>query len=405
MTTIISFNYSLFAILFMKYKLFFPLLLMTLSYSCFANDSTLIKCSAILKNSILIKANEALKELPITITASYCKRSAGGIHDFYSEGDYWWPNPISPDSPYIQKDGLSNPNNFTNHRNALIRFSKIIGYFSSAYLLTDNEIYVRQAVKHLNEWFVDTSTLMNPSLLYAQAINGRVTGRGTGIIDMIQMMEVVKGVEAMEKSKAMDKKVLEKTKEWFIKYLSWVTTHNYGIEEREAKNNHGTCWVMQVAVFANFTGNKQLLAYCIKRFKTVLFPNQLDKDGSFPLEMKRTKPYGYSLFNLDAMSTICQELSTKEDNLWEFTLTDGRNMKKAVDFMSPFVANKSLWKPKPDVMYWDYWPVAQPFLLFGYQAFQDKALLESWEKLNHFPMTEEVVRNLPVRNPFIWLKR
>jgi len=245
---------------------------------------------------------------------------------------------------------------------------------------------------------------MNPSLLYAQAIKGKVTGRGTGIIDMIQMMEVVKGVEIMEKSKAMDKQVLAKTKKWFAKYLIWVTTHPFGVDEREAKNNHGTCWVMQVAVFANFTGNKQLLSYCINRFKTVLLPNQLDKDGSFPLEMKRTKPYGYSLFNLDAMSTICQELSTKEDNLWEFSLQDGRNMKKAVGFMSPFVANKSVWKLKSDVMYWDYWPVAQPFLLFGYQAFQDKVLFETWKRLNHFPMIEEVIRNLPVRNPLIWLK-
>ncbi len=71
-----------------------------------------------------------------------------------------------------------------------------------------------------------------------------------------------------------------------------------------AKNNHGTCWVMQVACFAKFTKNEELLDFCRKRFKEVLLPQQIDKDGSLPLELKRTKPYGYSIFNLDAFTTI-----------------------------------------------------------------------------------------------------
>ena len=75
------------------------------------------------------------------------------------------------------------------------------------------------------------------------------------------------------------------------------------------RNNHGTCWVMQVAVFAKFTGNTAMMQFCSDRYKNVLLPNQMAADGSFPLELKRTKPYGYSIFNLDAMATICQVLS------------------------------------------------------------------------------------------------
>ena len=57
----------------------------------------------------------------MTVTASHCERSAGGKHDFFSEGDYWWPDPANPDGPYIQRDGLSNTNNFMEHRHAMIR--------------------------------------------------------------------------------------------------------------------------------------------------------------------------------------------------------------------------------------------------------------------------------------------
>src|SRR4051812_49544717 len=64
-----------------------------------------------------------MKDAPVTVTAAHSARSAGGPHDYFSEGDYWWPDPQNPDGPYIQKDGLSNPGNFNDHRRALMRFS------------------------------------------------------------------------------------------------------------------------------------------------------------------------------------------------------------------------------------------------------------------------------------------
>ena len=54
------------------------------------------------------------------------------------------------------------------------------------------------------------------------------------------------------------------------------------------------------------------------------------EDGSFPLETACTKPYGYSLFNLDAMATICQTLSDKNDNLWTYTAEGGKNMERVL---------------------------------------------------------------------------
>lgn len=356
----------------------------------------------IIKKTTLQNADWSLKQVPITVTAERCERSAGGIHDFYSEGDYWWQNPEDMHGPYIQKDGLSNPNNFTAHRKAMIRFSQIIGSLATAYLITKKQKYVKQAFKHLNAWFIDEETRMNPSLLYAQAIKGKVTGRGIGIIDMIQMMEVAQGIRVMESSESVSPTKLMKIKMWFSQYLDWVTTHQYGIDEREAKNNHGTCWTMQVAVFARLTQNHKLLNFCKNRYKTVLLPDQMAKDGSFPLELKRTKPYGYSLFNLDAMSTLCHILSDSTENLWDFKSTDGRTLKNALDFMFPYVENKSKWPFASDVMYWNEWPVAQPFLLFGYEKYHRKEWLITWRGLQHFPKNDEVIRNLPVRNPLIW---
>lgn len=139
----------------------------------------------LLRTEIVIRGDKALAEEPVTITAYRAERSAGGIHDFYSEGDYWWPNPINPDSAYIRRDGQTNPDNFVAHRHAMIRFSSLVGDLTSAWLVTKDEKYIRQAVKHIRAWFIAPETRMNPDLQYAQAIKGIVTGRGIGIIDTI----------------------------------------------------------------------------------------------------------------------------------------------------------------------------------------------------------------------------
>jgi hypothetical protein len=357
----------------------------------------------VLRRQILAQAQWALQQKPITVTAQHSARSAGGRHDFFSEGDYWWPNPKSPDSPYVQRDGMSNPGNFVAHRHAMIRLSQIVGALASAYEITGDDKYVKQALQHCKAWFVDTATLMNPNLQFAQAIKGRFTGRGIGIIDTIQLMEVVQGLEAMENAKGMDHQLLAAIRNWFEQYLQWLTTHRYGKDEMNATNNHGTCWVMQTACFSRFTHNEKLMQFCRDRYKNVLLPNQMAADGSFPQELRRTKPYGYSIFNLDAMTTICQLLSTKENNLWNYSTPDGRNIRKGVEYLYPFIADKSKWPKKPDVMYWDYWPVAQPFLLFGANAYNNNDWFATWKKLDHEPKVEEVIRNLPVRHPLIWL--
>ena len=193
-------------------------------------------------------------------------------------------------------------------------------------------------------------------------------------------------------------------RDWFARYLKWMTTHKYGQDERDAKNNHGTCWVAQAAEFARYTGSAQLTAFCRGRYKTVLLPGQMAADGSFPLELKRTKPYGYSLFNLDAMAAVCQVLSTSEDNLWTFQLPDGRGMRKAMEFMVPFIADRKKWPYPPDVMYFDQWPVRHPSLLFAGLALDEPAYIDLWKTLHPDPTVEEVIRNCPLRQPLLWVR-
>jgi hypothetical protein len=207
----------------------------------------------------------------------------------------------------------------------------------------------------------------------------------------------------MENAAGFDKQTAVEIKQWFSKYITWLNTSKMGLDEKNTKNNHSTCWAMQVASFAKLCKDQPMLDSLRIRYQTVLLPNQMGADGSFPLETARTKPYGYSLFNLDAFVMMCQILSTPSNNLWNYETADGKSIKKGIAFLYPFTADKSKWTFKPDVMYWNDWPVAHPFLFFGANAFNEKQWFETWKKLDHQPKVEEVIRNLPIRHPLIWL--
>jgi hypothetical protein len=127
-------------------------------------------------------------------------------------------------------------------------------------------------------------------------------------------------------------------------------------------------------------------------------------DGSFPLELARTKPYGYSIFQLDNVTTFCHVLSTESDNLWGFSLADGRGVHRGVEFLYPFLADKSKWPHKPDVQAWEGWPARQPCLLFAGLEFSKPEYLDLWQKLPVDPTDDEVRRNIAITQPLLWLR-
>jgi len=353
---------------------------------------------------VLGAAERLLAEEPSTVTAARSPRSAGGPHDFFSEGDYWWPDPKNADGPYVQRDGLTNPDNFVEHRRALMRLSVQVPTLVAAWRLTGEGRYALQAGRHLRAWFVDPDTRMAPHLKYAQAIHGITTGRPQGVIDTLHLVEVARAIEVLDVSPALSLDERESVRGWFREYLRWLTTDENALKERDARNNHATCWLLQVAAFARLIGDGEQMAAARERFKTVIVPGQVALDGSFPEELRRTKPYGYSLFNLEAMAGVAETLSTKEDNLWTFETPDGRGLGRAMAYMVPYIRDKKTWPKPPDVMYDGEWPMRQASLLFGGLALGRPEYVALWKTLPADSNVEEVIRNFFIRQPVLWIE-
>jgi hypothetical protein len=363
------------------------------------------RVASIDRKRILSEANRVLDLPPVSITESLAALSAGGIHDYYSNGDYWWPDPTKPDGlPYIQRDGETNPGNFDRHRLFLRELRDRVAALCAAYCITGDERYAATAVRLLRCFFLDPETRMNPHLRYAQAIPGVCEGRGIGIIDTLHLIEVPVAIASLRGSTSLSREELTGLKQWFHDYLDWMIGSPNGREEASTKNNHAVAYWLQVAVFSQFTGNRELLDESRREFKEVFVPSQMAPDGSFPAELKRTKPYAYSIFQLDNMTALCQVLSSPDENLWDFHLPDGRGISRAVAFLEPFLADKSSWPLKPDVQAWDGWPSRQPFLLFAGMALHRPPYLKLWEKLPPDPENQEVRRNIAITQPLLWLK-
>ncbi|SFS09396.1 Alginate lyase [Granulicella pectinivorans] len=365
------------------------------SFAASGLDLARLDLARIERPRVLRLANASLSEQPITVTASHSDRSPGGPHDYFSEGDYWWPNPADPDGPYIQRDGQSNPANFNDHRLALIRLSLQMPALTAAWKITGQKRYAAKAADHLRAWFITPATRMNPNLQYAQAIHKISTGRNFGIIDTLHLIEVARAVTILKP--ALPPAEYEATLAWFSEYLTWLTTSQFGQLERDTKNNHAVTWLLQAAEFAHLTGNIAVTEDCRTRLTTILIPNQIAPDGSLPQELARTKPYSYALFCLDAFATCAQVLSAPSDNtLWT-------SIGPAIAFMTPFIRNKTTWPYKHDIEHWEEFPVRQPSLLFGGLALHQPAWIALWKTLDPDPTSPEVIRNFPIRQPILWV--
>jgi Alginate lyase len=351
----------------------------------------------------ILKAAEGYVSLsPVTITAYPAKGSAGGLHDFYSQADYFWPDPKNPNGPYINRDGQSNPNNFDEHRRVMVGLSIEMPALTSAWLLTGNPHYGRRACDHLRAWFVTPATRMNPNLMYAQAVQGRSTGRSYGIIDTLHLVEVARaaGFVVEELLNAQER---DGVRAWFASYLDWLYQSERGQQERDTKNNHAICWAVQAAEFARLTKNETARNDVYRRYREILLPDQEAEDGSFPRELARTKPYSYSIFNFDVMAGLCQSLKGLVPDPLTFQLADGRGILKAAEFLYPYLKDKSQWKWGHDVEHFDALPVRSPGLLFAGIAGHDDKYIELWKTLNPDPTDKEIIRNFPIRQPLLWV--
>lgn len=270
---------------------------------------------------------------------------SGDKHDYMSTGPYWWPDPTKSDGlPYIRKDGLRNPTYYDiSDTQEIDRMRDDTETLALAYYFTKEDKYAKYASKLIQTWFLDAATRQNPNLNFGQGIPGRNTGRGIGIIETRGLFRVIDAAILLQESNQWSKDNHLALQKWFSDYLNWLTTSPIGKDEADEHNNHGTHYSVQIIDYALFTGQAEIVASEIEVFKNRM-ESQLKPDGSQPFELERTKSWDYVNMNLDGYFLVAQLAENSTINLWQYETKEGKNIKKCLDWMVPYLKKEKKWE-------------------------------------------------------------
>ncbi len=292
-------------------------------------------------HKLVEEADEALHENPPSVTEKTKTPPSGNKHDYMSLAPYFWPDPKSPDGrPYLRHDGKVNPESrdpSVNDGQRVKLMGEAIETLALAYYFTGKEAYAAHAATFARVWFLDPATRMNPSFQFAQAVLGKNDGRGTGILEGRHIAIAADALGLLARSKSWPPADQRALAEWLGTYLDWVLSSDAGHDEHDAKNNHGTFYDVQTARLALVLGRTDVARRILEEAKQRRIAVQIEPDGKQPLELARTTSFSYSRFNLEALCELATLGVHAGVDLWHFTTPDGRSIRRALDFLVPYV--------------------------------------------------------------------
>ncbi len=292
-------------------------------------------------NKIISDANKCLKAAPESVMDKTKVPPSGSKHDYMSIAPYFWPDPSKSNGlPYIRQDGKVNPESKNEENTDHIRLGRTIDRIETlalAYYFTHEKKYADHAAKLIKVWFINLDTMMNPNLNFAQAIAGRNDGRGEGVLDARRMGLVIDSANLIGNSSDFTEANQKALMQWMTSYYDWLMKSPNGKAERAATNNHGTWFDVQAAHIALGLGKKDEAKKIIDAARTKRINVQIEPDGKQPQELARTASFSYSCMNLDAFFRLANLGEHAGVDLWRKNNKDSHSLRKALDFLVPYV--------------------------------------------------------------------
>ncbi|WP_054648972.1 alginate lyase family protein [Salidesulfovibrio brasiliensis] len=288
----------------------------------------------------LLREAEELLDVPApTVTDKASTLPGIDPHDYVSLSPYWWPNPSTPDGlPFVRRDGQTNPQADSDRFDAqrMQQMAFMAETLALAYHFSGDERFAAKGAEVLRTWFLAPGTAMNPNFDHAQLRPGHER-QPSGIIVGNVLPRVVDASLLLEESQHWSGTDAQNLRGWFARLLQWMLDSTDGHEEAARPNNRGSWYAAQAAVYARFTGNERALSSMARKGRE-LVASQSTRDGSQPLELKRTRPLKYSFFNLKALYTLAAAVQETDLSLWHYRTDDGKSLKIITGRIAPCLA-------------------------------------------------------------------
>jgi hypothetical protein len=296
--------------------------------------------------AIAAKAPEALKAPIATVVDKKVESPSGDPHDYVSFARYYWPDPSKPDGlPFVSHDGKHNRAQVAKgDRGRIGDFCATVETLAAAWQVNHDEAAARRAGEWLRAWYITPATRMNPNLDYAQVRMGHSNNRGNaaGVLDARDFAHVIDALRLLHDSPALTAAEETAIRDWFTTYLHWLTTAKTAVEERNAKNNHGSWYLAQAISIARYVGRDDLARELCEGDKARIAA-QFKPDGSQPEEIRRVDGLGYSVFNLEAQACVARHASALGIDLWNYTSPTGGSLRQGVGFLKPYNLAPEKW--------------------------------------------------------------
>jgi hypothetical protein len=286
---------------------------------------------------------------PMSVVDKAVAPPSGDKHDYMSQAPYWWPDATKPKGlPYIRRDGERNPeiDRISDHEH-LNRLASASTTLALSYYLTGRASDAEHAARLVRAWFIDPATRMNPHLKFGQGIPGITEGRGIGIIESRVLPEILDAVRLLAASTAWTTRDERALQAWMRAYLTWLLESTHGKEESKNGNNHETWYDVQVASLALHTGQREIAKRTLAGAGARIAA-QIEPDGRQPRELERTRSWHYSIFNLEPFFHLATLGEHVDVDLWRYSSSDGRSLRRALDYLLPFATGERAW-PHPQI--------------------------------------------------------
>ena len=348
--------------------------------------------------NLIANADKILPKRPTTVMdkADECIAKSGNKHDYITVGKYSWPNPDTPDGlPWIQKDGVRNPNYKRYDAPKQVTMVKRVQTLCLAYFFSGEEKYANKAVELAEAWFLDPETYMTPHLRFAQVIPGRDNdmGHSPGTIEGYVFVPCVASLSLIRDSKAYTPEFDRGMKKWFGDFAHWLKTDSVAIRLTDGNNNIAVAYDQQLLAYNMFSGNMDEAKRIIAAFPETRLYKQIRPDGKMPMELKRTLAYSYSGYNLIHMLEICEMARGINPDLFGMKNETSGTIADAVAFLASYLGKpEESFRPYRQISGWESAQGAVIWLCKRIQAFDSS---HKWVELfdKYAPTNKKTQKN------------
>ena len=276
-------------------------------------------------------ANSLLGLPPRFVTDKLILPPSGDKHDYYSRAPYWSDAGERFDGVPQDTRSVDDPASGYFDKVSLRRATRAIYGLSLSGKLMGRKDMFAAAADLLSRWLLDPATRMNPHASYAQVIPGRTKVNHIGLLEFWSLSLLPYAITLLGSEGALTATQIAGLRQWYVQFLRSCEANGSMAKGLLQTNNVGT-WVSLLFAAAGLFAGEFDRSFTIIRNASLRLGRQLGPFSIQPLEVERTRPLHYSLFNLCAWWSLSRVGAEFGIQLREFKGRDDESLTNALLF-------------------------------------------------------------------------